>query len=161
MLDVVRAVSNYQFGANVGEQLFPDGTVVEVSKRTGKPKRVYLNGKLLATVRSNDGLIALTIEGAMRLRALLPSGRFRVVASNGATRFIREGRSLFSKHVLQADPKILPGEEVIIENDRGEVLAVGRAVISGCEMGRFKRGLAVRVRKVRGENYEEAEFTRA
>ncbi|MEM0090891.1 MAG: PUA domain-containing protein [Nitrososphaerota archaeon] len=150
MLDVVRAISNYQFGTDVGEQLFPDGTVIEVSKRTGKPKRIYLDGKLLATVRSNDGFIVLTVEGAMRLRALLPPGRFRVIASDDAVRFIVEGKSLFSKHVLEADPKILPGEEVIIENDKGELLAVGKAVISGCEMGKFRRGLAVKVRKVRG-----------
>lgn len=150
MLDVVRAISNYQFGMNVGEQLFPDGVVIEVSKRTGKPKRVYLDGKLLATVRSNDGLIALTVEGAMRLRTSLPPGRFRVIVSDGAARFIAEGKSLFSKHVLEADPKILPGDEVIIENDKGELLAVGKAVISGCEMGKFRRGLAVKIRKVGG-----------
>jgi len=150
LLDVVRAISNYQFGVGVGEQLFPEGSVVEVSKRTGKPKRVYLDGSILATVRSNDGLLALTLEGATRLRALLPKGRFRVVVSDEAIRFIMEGKSLFSKHVVEADPNILPGEEVIVENSKGDLLAVGKAMMSGREMGRFKRGLAVKVRKVRG-----------
>ncbi len=150
-MDVIRAISNYQFGMDVGEHLFPDNVVIEVSKRTGKPRRVYLNGKLLATIRCNDGLIALTVEGAMRLRELLPYGRFKVIASDDATKFIAEGKSLFSKHVLKADPKILPGDEVIIENDKGELLAVGKAVISGCEMGKFRRGLAVKVRKFRSE----------
>ncbi|MEM2910334.1 MAG: PUA domain-containing protein [Nitrososphaerota archaeon] len=150
MLDIVRAISNYQFGMDVGERLFPDDSVVEVSKRTGKPKRVYLNGNVLATIRGNDGSIALTVEGAMRLRVLLPTGRFRVVASDEAARFITEGKSLFSKHIVEADPSILPGEEVLIENNKGDLLAVGKAVMSGCEMGKFKRGLAVKVRKVRG-----------
>lgn len=158
MLDVVRAISNYQFGLDVGEQLFPDNAFIELSKRTGKPKRIYLDGKLLATVRSNDGLIALTVEGAARLRTLLPPDRFRVVVSDDAIRFIVKGKSLFSKHVLKADPNILPGDEVIIEDNRGELLAVGKAVISGCEMGRFKRGLAVKVRKVGAVLYEKTEF---
>jgi predicted RNA-binding protein (TIGR00451 family) len=156
LLDVVRAISNYQFRLDVGEKLFPDGTTIEVSKRTGKPKRIYLDGKLLATVRSNDGLIALTFEGAMKLRTLLPSGSFRVIASDDAARFILKGKSLFSKHVLEADPRILPGDEVLIENSKGELLAVGKAVLSGCEMGKFRRGLAVKIRKVGGGALRES-----
>jgi predicted RNA-binding protein (TIGR00451 family) len=115
-----------------------------------------LDGKLLATVRSNDGLIALTFEGAMKLRTLLPSGSFRVIASDDAARFILKGKSLFSKHVLEADPRILPGDEVLIENSKGELLAVGKAVLSGCEMGKFRRGLAVKIRKVGGGALRES-----
>jgi len=60
---------------------------------------------------------------------------------------IREGRNVFAKHVVKADPWIRPQDEVIVVNDRRELLAVGRAVLTGSEMTQFKRGIAVKTRR--------------
>jgi predicted RNA-binding protein (TIGR00451 family) len=57
------------------------------------------------------------------------------------------GRSLFAKHVLEADPEIRPQNEVIVVDEGGELVAVGRAVLSGEEMTLFKLGAAVKVRR--------------
>lgn len=65
--------------------------------------------------------------------------------------FVAEGRSVFARHVEDADEEIRPQEEVIVVNGKGEVLAVGRAVLSGREMKAFKHGVAVRVRRGAGE----------
>ena len=61
--------------------------------------------------------------------------------------FVAKGKSVFAKHVMDADEEIRPQEEVIIVNKKGEVLAVGKAVLSGKEMKAFRRGVAVRVRR--------------
>ncbi len=146
-LETIRLIADFQFGAGVGAILFPDSVVFELSSRTGWVRRVYHNGRLLATLRPSDGMLALTLEGARRLRLALPADRLRVRVADEAVEFIKKGSDVFSKHVVQRDPQIVPREEVIVEDSRGELIAVGRAVISGLEMGMLKRGVAVKVRQ--------------
>jgi len=142
----IRAIADYQFGPGAGEALFPEGVKVVRSKRTGRIKHVRApGGELLATVRAQDGLLSLTIHGARRLLPFL-GRRHAVVISGEAAPFVAEGRSVFAKHVLEADPEIRPGDEVIVLDPRGQLLAVGKAVLTGPEMLAFKRGVAVKVR---------------
>jgi predicted RNA-binding protein (TIGR00451 family) len=57
---------------------------------------------------------------------------------------------------VNVDGEIRPCEEVVVLNEKGAVVAVGRAVLSGKEMRAFKRGVAVRVRKGVGEEEGES-----
>jgi len=86
------------------------------------------------------------VEGGRRLLKAFKPPRFRIVVQDEVEQFIRAGKSVFAKHVVTADPEIRPLEEVVVVNSRGEALAVGRAVLAGCEMAFFKRGVAVKVR---------------
>jgi predicted RNA-binding protein (TIGR00451 family) len=61
--------------------------------------------------------------------------------------FIAQGKSVFAKHVVDADEEIRPKEEVIIIGENNRVLAVGKAVLTGKEMKAFKHGVAVKVRR--------------
>lgn len=61
--------------------------------------------------------------------------------------FVAKGKSVFAKHVVEADKEIRPQEEVIVINGKNRVLAVGRSILTGKEMTAFKRGVAVRVRR--------------
>ena len=70
-----------------------------------------------------------------------------------AVPFVTEGRSVFAKHVIEADSEIRPQEEVIVVDSKDRVVAVGRAILTGEEMRAFKKGVAVRVR--RGEAKED------
>jgi predicted RNA-binding protein (TIGR00451 family) len=146
-LQKIRSVANYQFATNVGEDLFPDDVSISFSKRTGKIRYIHLYGGLLATLRARDGLLALTIEGAKRLLRSVEKPRFRVIVRDDVARFIAGGRNVFAKHVIDADPEVRPGEEVVVTNSKDEVLAVGRSLLTGEEMLVFKRGVAVRVRR--------------
>ena len=49
--------------------------------------------------------------------------------------------------VVSADPQIREGDEVFVVGARA--LAVGRAAVSGDEMLKLHRGVAVRVRKIK------------
>jgi predicted RNA-binding protein (TIGR00451 family) len=149
----IRAVADYQFGAGSGDGLFPIGVLVVRSRKTGKVKSIFYDGKLLATLKPNDGFLAMSVDGANRLVKAIPQPRYRGVVINDVLDFIKQGRNLFAKHVLSADPEIRPGEEVIITDSKDRVVAVGRAALNGIEMKRFKIGLAVKVR--RGEGLEE------
>jgi archaeosine-15-forming tRNA-guanine transglycosylase len=45
--------------------------------------------------------------------------------------------------VLRASPGIHPGEYVLVVDPQDRLLAVGRALLSSTEMGRFDQGVAV------------------
>jgi uncharacterized protein with predicted RNA binding PUA domain len=147
----VRGIADYQFGRGCGRALFPDGVTFTHSRRTGRVRHIYLDHVLLASIRPNDGLIALTIAGAERIKELLIGFGLYVRVGDEAADFISKGRSVFARHVVEAGEKIRPGDEVIVVDGGGNVLAVGTALLSGSEMPHFKAGVAVKVRRGRGE----------
>ena len=150
-LERIRKIADYQFGRGIGEKLFPDDVEIIFSKRTRKIKYVKLNGVLLATLNPLNGLFALTVEGSRRILAAMKPKRLWVQVRDDATLFVEKGSDVFVKHVTDLDEEIRPGEEVIVVNSKGEVIAVGRAMLSGAEMRVFNRGIAVRVRRGRNE----------
>jgi 7-cyano-7-deazaguanine tRNA-ribosyltransferase len=92
-------------------------------------------------------MFSLTVEGAKRL---LKSGKpysLWVRVQEDAEPFVAQGKSVFAKHVVDADEKIRPQEEVIVIGERNRVFAVGKAVLTGREMKVFKHGVAVKVRR--------------
>ena len=66
-LEKLRAIADYQFGYGTGAALFPDETEVEYSKKTGRPRHVFVGDTLLANYRPNDALFTVTIAGAERI----------------------------------------------------------------------------------------------
>jgi predicted RNA-binding protein (TIGR00451 family) len=150
-LNRIRGIANYQFDCDVGQQLFPKDVKISLSKRTGRVRHIHYNKMLIATLRPKDGLFSLTIEGAKRLHSLLKPSRFRVVIHSDVEEFVRMNRDVFARHVLSVDEKIMPGEEVLVTNKKDELVAIGKAVLTGVEMLSFKRGVAVKVRRGIGE----------
>jgi len=143
----LRSVGDYQFGRGVGRILFPQRITLVHSKKTGKIRLAYLDGKLLATLRPRDGWLALTIEGAkllLRKRKNLPA---YVTVMNDVGEFIKKGRNVFAKHVTHADRNLRPEDEVLVIDEDRNLLAVGRAVLSGEELRAFKFGVGVHVRR--------------
>ena len=156
-LQRIRGTANYQFKGDIGMALFPDGVKLTHSKKTGRIRHIYLDGRLLATLRPTDGIFSLTIHGARRLASLLEVPRLRVVIQEDVREFIMEGRNVFSRHVVMADQEIRVGEEVIVTGKDDSILAVGKALLTGREMLAFKRGIAVKVRRGIGEEEKRCE----
>ncbi len=146
-LQRIRSIADYQFGKGVGRILFPNNVRIVYSKRTGRIRHIFLEDKLLATLRPKDGFFSLTIEGAKRLLKKIELLRCKVEVNDEVAGFIAEGRNLFAKHVVDADNDIRPNEEVIILDSKSRLLAVGKAALTGREMKRFHTGVAVRTRK--------------
>ncbi|KPV63232.1 MAG: tRNA-guanine(15) transglycosylase [Candidatus Bathyarchaeota archaeon BA2] len=158
-LQKIRSVADYQFGKGVGEKLFPGGVKIVHSKRTGRIRHVYLEEKRLATLRPTNGLFSLNIAGAKRIMKHVKPQRLWVRVREEAEPFVARGKSVFAKHVIDADEEIRPQEEVTVTNEKGKVLAVGRAMLSGKEMKAFKRGVAVRVRRGVAEEVKKETLT--
>jgi predicted RNA-binding protein (TIGR00451 family) len=148
MLRKIRGIANYQFGGNIGDILFPSEVNIVLSPSTKRIRYVYLNDKLLATLRPKDGLLALTIHGAYQI--LQKTGgeiKFKVTVNDESIPFVKVGRNVFAKHVIDASPDIRPRSEVIVVDKSNTLLAVGKSVLSGEEMLAFQRGVAVKVRR--------------
>jgi len=140
-------IANYQFGKDAGTVLFSKGTRITCSKRTGRIRHIYLGGKLIATLRPKDGCLALAPDGALLILSKIKPPPNLVIVQNDVADFVRAGGDVFAKHVARADMGLRPAEEVIVTNEQGVLLGVGKAVLSGKDMSFFKRGVAVRVRK--------------
>jgi uncharacterized protein with predicted RNA binding PUA domain len=143
----IRSIADYQFGRGTGVGLFPKGVEIVHSKKTGRIRYIYLEGERLATMRPTDGLFSLSIAGAKRVVERARSMEYRVTARNDVSKYISEGGDLFAAHVVKAGNGIRSRDEVIVLDEDGKILAVGRAVLSGEEMKAFKRGVAVKVRR--------------
>jgi len=151
-LERLRAVADYQFGSGAGDALFPSDATVEYSKNTGKPRHVEAGGALMASYRPNDGLFTLTIAGARRLVKGTGAPGYTVTILDDVVEAVEGGGNVFAKHVADAGAAIRPGDEVVVVNPGGEVIAVGKALLTREEMLRFKTGAAVKVRRGRSRN---------
>ena len=154
MLRRVRILADYQFGKDTGEALFPD-TCRFITSRRGGVRQVILDGRRLATLRAHDGRLTLGLAGAERLCRILPSPSYRVRIADDVSPYIAAGKSVFAKHVLNADTLIQAGDEVLIETGDGTLQAIGSAQISGDELCRAGSGVAVQVRKGRDQEDRE------
>jgi uncharacterized protein with predicted RNA binding PUA domain len=141
----IRSVANYQFGKEVAKDLFPEKVEIFYSKRTGRIRYILLDGERLATLRPKDGLLALSIIGAKRIFQN-KNIRCLVVVKNDVSKFIAEGGNVFAKHVIKVSDDVRPKDEVIVINGKAEVLAVGRAFLSGSEIRAFNIGVAIKTR---------------
>jgi uncharacterized protein with predicted RNA binding PUA domain len=143
----VRSVADYQFGKGEGTELFPENVNIVFSRKTGRIRYVYLEGKRLVTMRPTDGFFSLSIDGAERIVHGGQSAKCFVAVRSDVAKFIADGGDVFAAHVVRADDEVRAKDEVIVLDEGGKVLAVGRAVLSGEEMKAFKRGVAVKVRR--------------
>lgn len=155
-LSKVRMIADYQFGMGYGEKLFPEETKVTRSRKTGRIRGVYLDGKLLGTLRAHDGFFTLGVEGARRLHEAAPFPEHRVVVTDDSAEFNSQGYNVFFKFITQSYEGIKAGNEVMVVNAEDELVAVGKSVLSGLEIPHFRSGVGVKVHKgILGADSEE------
>lgn len=141
-----RAIAVFQFGKGAAEALLDGDLRVVYSRSTGKLRNVYVGGEHVLSLRAADGLYTLKLAGGRRLHRTTDPPRFRVIVNEESAPFNAEGRNVFAPFVVDADPGIRPGDEVLVVDEGDNLLAVGRALLSGREMLHFRRGMAVNVK---------------
>jgi uncharacterized protein with predicted RNA binding PUA domain len=142
----VRSIADYQFGKGVGLELFPSNVEIQYSPRTGRIRYINLDGERLATLRPTDGVLSLSIKAAVFMVEKTPFAKCFVTVKNDVSKFIAEGGDVFAVHVVKVDGAVGARDEVIVLDEDGQVLAVGRTLLSSEEMKAFKTGVAVKVR---------------
>ncbi len=141
----LRRVADYQFGAGAGEALF-SGELEVIRSSSGRPVQVLAPAGRLVTF-GQDGRFTLGIAGGERLRRALAHPSYRVVVNEESEPFVRDGKNAFAKFVLESDPEIRAGDEVLVVSESDTLLAVGRAELDAGAIADFETGMAVKVRE--------------
>ncbi|CAB49056.1 archaeosine synthase subunit alpha [Pyrococcus abyssi] len=128
----IRKVFDYYFGLGAGNEVLPDGAQVIGSKML---RLIFKNSQ---TGTFQEGVISVTPFGMQRIYDGLNAYWVEID-------FEIRG-DIFAAGVERADSRIRPNDIVGVVKD-GKVVGVGRAVLSGEEMVKAKKGIAVRVRK--------------
>ena len=145
-VDKVRMIADYQLGRGVGIKLFPDDIEIQLSPRTGRIRYINLNGERLATLRPTDGMLSLSIKAGRFMAENTPFAQCLVTVKSEVAEFIAKGGDVFAVHVLKASDDMRAKDEAIVLDEAGNVLAVGKALLSSLEMMAFKTGVAIKVR---------------
>ncbi len=145
----IKAISDYQFGIDITDILFDNETKLELerSKNTEKIRYVYYDSNLLLTLKPTNGLFTLSFFAAKKIIEKSHAPRLRAVVVNDISEFIKEGRNVFCKHVVDLDEALRPMDEIIIVNQNDDLLAVGRLNIPVDYVKTFKKGVAINTRK--------------
>jgi len=132
VLNELRSIAIYQFGEG-GEEFIDD----EVVAKGRYHRRIFSNNKQIALLNKDIGLYSLNLDGGKKLAEL---GLKRVEID-----FDLKTNTVFSPGVSKADHSIIPKDEVVVTRD-GEVVGVGKAILTGNEMENAVNGVAVRIR---------------
>jgi len=128
--DRLHGMCSYQFGTDIDSRGF--------STRGRFPEIFYSKNNVQCfSIDTATGMLRPTIDGWN----LIPDG-YRVTIDD----FVPEGDVLVPG-VENADPQIREGDEVLVVGARA--IATGRAALPAGEMLRSRRGVAVRVRKIK------------
>ncbi len=135
--NTVRAIADYQFGEGAGDDLFDS---ISIQSRYPKLRVHDEDGEQLAAMVPQYGVLSFTLAGARRwVESDASEKRVEIDA------FAPHG-SVLAPGVVDADDDIRVGDEVVIEGPKA--FAIGRAEMSGPEMTKSTRGVAVEVRHV-------------
>lgn len=143
-LEKIRTVADMQFGSGVGSKLFPDGCEIITSRATGRLRNIILEGDIIATMRAQDGFFTLTVKGGERIRDAVPSPGLRVIVTKDSAEYNAKGFNVFFKFITEYDHSIIASNETLVVDSDDNVVAVGRATVSGREMGDYRSGVAVK-----------------
>ena len=128
--DRLHGMISYQFNCDIDTK----GTTV----RGHFPEVFYSRNNIqLFSIDTGTGLLRPTLDGWK----MIPEG-YRVHIDD----FMPEG-DILTPGVVSADPAIREGDEVLVVGAR--VLGTGRAALPADEIRRSRRGIAVRVRKIK------------
>ena len=144
-LMILNGTFNYQFQIS-NTLVLSENIILGISKSTKKIRHIYINDKLIATIRPSDGFLIFNIEGAEYIKRKLKTLPKKVVVSKIVQQILKKSSIIPAKYIIDADQNIYPEDEVFIVDDENQILATGKAILTGYEMKNSKTGIAVKVR---------------
>ena len=147
-IDHINATATEQFGS----PMIPDRTIAIMNNvpSDDRMEEIIASGVALANIRfdveSGKWVLLPRMEGAARIFNEMDGRRNWVVIDESAVPFIQKGASTLAPGVIDADPGIIPGSEVVVVSPDGVPVSAGRAKMNGVEMVEATRGVAVKTR---------------
>jgi len=145
----IRDLVDKNFGAGAGMDLLPNRHIVLLNKCPGLDRmdEIIIDGAIVGSIRYDIGVgwkFIARMQGALRIGEKIL--RRYVICDPSAVKFVRESKNLMAPGVIDADPDIKNGDEVIIVTQEREIVATGLARMSSKEMIDEDRGVAVKTR---------------
>jgi phosphoadenosine phosphosulfate reductase len=147
-LGKIRKLADSQFGEGCGELLLPRDRIAILNRcpALDRMDEIVSDGEVLGAIvfepLEGDKLI-IRPPAATRM---LSKMKGKVIADIGAIPSIIGGSNLMGPGVVSADEDIRIGDEVVVLNPEGGILATGVAKKTGSELNAKGRGAAVKVR---------------
>ena len=116
-------------------------------------KQITINGKNYNIKYSLRALFIFEqiTNKSFEIKTLLDNYIFfysMILASNKDSEpFALDGKSVFSKFVVECDENIRARDEVLIVNEEDKLLAYGKSLLSAVEINNFQTGQAIKTRK--------------
>ncbi len=139
-----------QFGDGVGASVFPPDKPIVMNKVSSLDAmyEVVVDGHILGRLRfeiaKQQYSFVLSLEGGRRISMF--SRQKWVSCSDDVIPFLRDGANLLVPGIVGCDSEIEVGDEVMLIDSMGKVIAVGTARMSGEAMALENRGFAVKIR---------------
>jgi phosphoadenosine phosphosulfate reductase len=148
-LDKIRVTVDRNYGEGTGRAMVPEGRLAVLNKCPGVDimDEVVMGGLVLGSHVFEPGIgwrFICRIEGARRIAGIV--SRNWAIIDDGAIPYIRKGASTMAVGVLDADPKIEIGDEVIVLSGAREAISAGRARMTGIQMVESEREAAIKSR---------------
>ncbi|MHA1519056.1 MAG: PUA domain-containing protein [Promethearchaeota archaeon] len=149
LFDFLFGTFSFQFSDEIAKVLLADYSLMtfKYSRLTKKIKFIYFNNVIFASYKPQLGKFSLGLEAAEKIVSNISSPQQRVIVSNDVQDFIKDGRSVFAKHVVSLDSTLHIGDDVIVVNEDDELLAVGKLSLPPRYIMQKMDGSCVKVRK--------------
>lgn len=145
-----RKLIDDQFGEGAGNAVIPDGRIVLLNKAPDidRMDEIILDGAVVGAIRFTLLNGNRFLPRAISAKRIAPHAeRNWVRVDDVAAEAIRSKKaSTLAVGVIDCDPDIEPGNEVLVLDERGRAVSVGIAKMSSSEMMEHKRGTAVKTR---------------
>ncbi len=157
-IKLLRDTLDRDYGEGAGNTVIPDDHIVILSKAPSLDRmdEVVIDGEVIASFRYDMGSgwkFVARMQGAYRIGKHYSKGF--VVCHPDAVKFVQESKNLMAPGVVDADPDIKFGDEIIIVTPDRKVIATGMAKMTGPEMVESTKGVAVRTRWYRPEEFND------
>ena len=148
-LELIRKTIDRQFGEGTGESMLPLDKIVVLNKSPGVDRldEVIIDGHIVGThiyLPGKGWSFVIRMMGAHFIHDKVIKGW--VTVDNGAVPSMRKGSSAMAIGVLDADPEIEPGHEIIVSDQDKILVCTGKAKMTGTEMMELMRGPALKNR---------------
>ncbi|NHJ04594.1 MAG: hypothetical protein EAX90_07210 [Candidatus Heimdallarchaeota archaeon] len=134
----LQILADYQYGLGIGKELFSEKHSIFGKPRL--PLKVMKNKTQVGVIQPETGKLTLSLITGKILAKL----KKYYVKFEGE---IIEGTTLFAIGVKDADQEIRPSDDVVIVNEKFDLLAVGQAIVSGKDMISLSKGAVVKIRQ--------------
>ncbi|MBC7080868.1 MAG: phosphoadenosine phosphosulfate reductase family protein [Thermoplasmatales archaeon] len=126
-----------------GDYYLPENTILNAIPSIDRSDEVIIDGKVAGIFYYDIFYKKFYFQPRPWYMSLLEIKKGYVIADRGAEEAILKTSNLMAPGIVEIDGNVRKGDEVVILNKEGEVIATGKARMNADEM---KRGMAIKVR---------------